>query len=42
VSMPPSGESHITNSLVSIKDFSYLNAELHSKVSKTNPENVRI
>jgi len=27
VSMPPnSGESHITNSLVSIKDFSYLNS----------------
>jgi len=33
VSMPPSGESHITNSLVSIKDFSYLNAKQRSKVN---------
>ncbi len=39
--MPPSGESHITNSLVSIKDFSYLNAKQRSKVNakflKTKP-----
>ena len=38
VSMWLSRESHITNLLVSIKDFAYLNVKKHSTVSKTKPQ----